>query len=171
MENDIKEIGIRGKNKGFTLIELLVVISIIGILTTLITTNFVGVRQRARDAQRKADIRQIQSAVELYRSDTGTYPIANTQYRLNSTACPTSNALSNPSSSSTIYMSKIPCDSLGNVTFNSGNYYYYSSDGTIYTLAVCLENAGDKDSNTTTTAPSPSGGSCASGKYFVVSTP
>lgn len=158
-------------SQGFTLIELLVVITIIGVLTTLVTTNFVGVRQRARDAQRKADVRQLQSSIELYRSDVGSYPIRNTQYRLNTTSCPTSNAFNNESSSGTVYMSKIPCDPLGTTQFNSGNYYYYSVDGITYTLAVCLENASDKDPNSTTTAPSPSGGSCPSGRYFVVTNP
>ena len=60
---------ILGLKKGFTLVELLIVVAIIGILSTLLMANFIGVRQRARDAQRKADLRQIQSALELYRSD------------------------------------------------------------------------------------------------------
>ncbi len=158
-------------SKGFTLIELLVVITIIGVLTTLVTTNFVGVRQRARDAQRKADIRQIQSAVELYRSDVGTYPVRTTPVRLNSTACATSQALSNPTSATTSYMAKIPCDPLGTTGYNSGNYYYYSLTGLTYTLAACLENASDNDSNGTSTAPTPTGGTCTSGKYFVVTNP
>lgn len=58
-----------GFSKGFTLIELLVVLVIIASLATLLTANFVGVRQRGRDAQRKSDLRQIQSAFELYRAD------------------------------------------------------------------------------------------------------
>src|SRR5579872_5421721 len=64
------------KNKGFTLIELLIVLAIIGVLTGLLLANFIGVRERARDAQRKSDVKQIQTALELYRQDNGTYPIA-----------------------------------------------------------------------------------------------
>ena len=60
--------------KGFTLVELLIVIAIIGVLSALLMANFIGVRQRARDAQRKSDLRQMQSALELYRSDLGLYP-------------------------------------------------------------------------------------------------
>ncbi|MDQ5901158.1 MAG: ral secretion pathway protein [Patescibacteria group bacterium] len=158
------------KNKGFTLIELLIAIAIIGVLTTLLMTNFVGIRQRARDAQRKSDIRQIQSSLELYRSDNSIYPtISGVTYRVNgSTACPTSQSLQ---SGATVYMSKIPCDSLGTSTYNSGNYYYYTPDGVTYVLASCLENANDNDPNSTTNAPSPSGGTCSSGKYFVVTNP
>src|SRR5437588_640087 len=61
-------------SKGFTLIELLVVIAIIGILATIVMVNVLSVRSRARDTQRKSDIRQIQSALELYRADQGSYP-------------------------------------------------------------------------------------------------
>ncbi|MEK7605961.1 MAG: type II secretion system protein GspG [Patescibacteria group bacterium] len=155
---------------GFTLIELLIVISIIGILTALLTANFVGVRQRARDAQRKSDIRQIQSALELYRSDNGVYPVRQSTYRLNDTsACTTSQAFTY---NNTTYAKKVPCDPLGTSGYNSGNYYFYTdATGTTYTLATCLENGNDSDTNTTQSAPSPSGGTCSSGKYYVVTNP
>ena len=49
-------------------------IAIIGVLATLVMANFAGVRSRARDAQRKADMKQIQLAFETYRADQGAYP-------------------------------------------------------------------------------------------------
>lgn len=174
MKNKVSGISCQFSNskvRGFTLIELLVVITIIGVLTTLVTTNFVGVRQRARDAQRKSDVRQLQSALELYRTDEGLYPIKNSTYRLSTTACPTSSTLSDPDGNGTVYMTKIPCDPLGTSVYNTGNYYYYSLDGLTYTLAACLENTSDNDPNVTTSAPAPSGGTCASGSYFVVTNP
>lgn len=58
----------RACERGFTLIELLVVISIIGILSTLLMANVGGVRERARDVQRKSDINQIQKALEMYKN-------------------------------------------------------------------------------------------------------
>ena len=64
----------RSSGAGFTLIELLVVIAIIGILTTFLVANFVGVKSRARDGQRKSDLRNIQAALEIYRSDKSVYP-------------------------------------------------------------------------------------------------
>lgn len=158
-------------DKGFTLIELLVVIAIIGILASLITANFIGVRQRARDTQRKSDLRQLQSALELYKSDVGNYPFGFSNYSVtNTSSCTTSSRVSFVSGNVT-YMSKVPCDPLTSSGYDSGNYYYYSANGTAYTLAACLENSNDSDTDTTATPPSPSGGSCSTGKYYVLNNP
>jgi prepilin-type N-terminal cleavage/methylation domain-containing protein len=63
------------KNKqGFTLIELLVVIAIIGLLSTLSILALNQARARARDAKRVADVKQIQTALEMYYNDVGDYP-------------------------------------------------------------------------------------------------
>lgn len=61
--------------KGFTLVELLVVISIIGLLSTLAVVSLSSARQKARDAKRASDVKQIQTALELYFSDQNTYPV------------------------------------------------------------------------------------------------
>ncbi len=65
--------------KGFTLIELLVVIAIIGLLSTLAIVALNSARQKSRDAKRVADVKQIQTALELYYNDNFGYPASVTQ--------------------------------------------------------------------------------------------
>ncbi len=60
--------------KGFTLIELLVVIAIIGLLSTLAIVSLNTARQKSRDSKRQADVRTMQSAIELYINDNGAIP-------------------------------------------------------------------------------------------------
>jgi len=62
------------KQKGFTLIELLVVIAIIGILASVVLASLNSARARARDAKRLSDLKQIQTALNLYYADYGAYP-------------------------------------------------------------------------------------------------
>ena len=157
----------RQSQSGFTLIELLIVIAIIGVLATILLANFIGVRQRSRDAQRKADLRQIQSAIELYKADQANYPSA-----LYSTNCPPSSSLIGGSPAIT-YLAKIPCDPSGTSYWNSGNYYYSLIGTTTYILGACIENANDADSQVTSTSPSGSSANCPNSlkKYYVVTNP
>src|SRR3989339_1353879 len=94
--------------KSFTLIELLVVIAIIGSLSALFLPNFMAARERARDSQRKSDLRQIQKAFELYKQDQtsaafpATLPTAN--------QCWTSGGSGATCPAGNIYMNKFPAD-------------------------------------------------------------
>ena len=64
------------KNKnGFTLVELLVVIAIIGILAALGFYSFTTAQKKARDVQRKNDLKELKQALEAYAgSNNGLYP-------------------------------------------------------------------------------------------------
>lgn len=75
-----KDVSKKGKKKakGFTLIELLVVIAIIGLLSTLAVVALNNARAKARDAKRVSDVKQIQTALEMYITDQGGYPVRGT---------------------------------------------------------------------------------------------
>lgn len=115
---------------GFTLIELLVVIAIIGILSSVVLASLNSAREKARDARRISDLKQIQLALEVY-ADTNSslYPAGDyaTAMGLLKTGG---------------FMPQIPVDPL-----NTGsNIYKYtgtqvSSSCTSYHLGATLEKA------------------------------
>jgi general secretion pathway protein G len=73
----------KNKNKGFTLIELLVVIAIIGVLSSIVIASISSARVKSRDTQRISDLRQIRTALEMYRDDNGKYPPSSCGYGCN----------------------------------------------------------------------------------------
>ncbi len=160
--------------KGFTLIELLIVIAIIGMLSAMLVPNFMGARERARDTQRKSDLKQIQKAFEMYKQDQTPedYPdptvigstLPTDGYCFNSTS---PYLKSSCASGDTIYMSKFP------IPPSSGEYYTYThTTGTlIYTVCACLENKADPDGSSTCTACSYDSGCSTSKKCYIVTQP
>lgn len=140
----------RQLRKGFTLIELLVVIAIIGILASVLLVNFIGVRQRARDAQRKTQIKQIQSAFEVYRSDKGQYPCL-------PGGCTENDADTIDKLTATLgsYLSDEVKDPLYSSTCPN---YLVSSTGSQYTIYAKLENSNDADATADKKAPNANAG-------------
>lgn len=128
------------KQQGFTLIELLVVIAIIGLLSTLAVVALNNARQKSRDAKRVSDIKQTQTALELYFNDAGGYPDALT--------------IGSPISyNGTAYMAALP------TAPSPGVPYTYAAVGsapvTSYTLNYVLEaKTGDIDAGINTASPS-----------------
>ncbi len=60
--------------QAFTLVELIVIIVIITILTTVAFLNFRNYPKEARNAVRKADIKNIKNSMERYYIENGSYP-------------------------------------------------------------------------------------------------
>ena len=63
-----------GLQRGFTLIEIMVVVVIIGLLAAIVAPNLIGNIDRAAVNRARADIRSIETALNLYRLDNFRYP-------------------------------------------------------------------------------------------------
>ena len=104
---------------------------ILGILMALAFGNFQTSQIKARDAQRKNDLGQIQKGLELYFNDYGQYPDLDVA------------ALSDgewKDDKDTLYMKEFPSDP------RFGDYYYVlGSGGTSYQLYARLENTNDPE--------------------------
>lgn len=136
--------------KGFTLIELLVVIAIIALLATLAVVGLGNARQRARDAKRVADIKQISSALELYFTDQSAYPVEATAVELGdaNNNCLDAGGIVAACATTPTYMGLIPTDP------GTGTYSYTSADGTTYSIAFTLEgDTGSLPSGARTASP------------------
>lgn len=72
-EKMFNDLSTSSRHKGFTLIELLVVIAIIGLLSTLAVVALTSARTKARDSKRTADMKQLQTAMEMFFSTNNTY--------------------------------------------------------------------------------------------------
>jgi len=140
------------RQKGFTLIELLVVIAIIGLLSTLAVVSLNSARAKARDARRTSDVRQLQTALEMYFNDANAYPETPTPVNLGEATTGTtdplvltniSNVAKDPIgweetvSGATVYMRQVPSDP------QTSTYHYVyaqTGSGTGYTIGFTLES-------------------------------
>ena len=62
-------------NRGFTLIELAVVLAVIAVLAAILTPLVTSYIDQARETRAGADVRAIAQAAQLYKRDTGKFPI------------------------------------------------------------------------------------------------
>ena len=62
------------KQSGFTLIEIMVVMVILGVLIAAVAPNILGNDDKARVTVAKSDLRNLSSALDLYKLDNFAYP-------------------------------------------------------------------------------------------------
>ncbi len=62
------------KPTGFTLMEVMVVVCILASLAALVATNVLGVKTEADQKTTRLDMRQTESALDLYRMQHGRFP-------------------------------------------------------------------------------------------------
>ncbi len=137
--------------KGFTLIELMIVIAIIIILAAIAIPNYLKMTERAKKARVASDFESLATALESYRTDWGSYPVASTAVKVNDstavlyqelTGTGTSSTATNVSTNTTAtgekggieYIKPATLDSMVNPFFPTDSYYYGSSDGTAWVL-------------------------------------
>lgn len=159
-----KRLGVKNlrnkKQQGFTLIELLVVIAIIGLLASVVLLALNSARAKSRDAKRVADVRQIQSGLELFFNDCSSYPVEATAVVLGGTGglrlfSGTGTSCGDKSGSSavnggigdtaggTTYIAQMPSapapnDGTCTATGAGSNEYRYTGTASTYTLTFCL---------------------------------
>lgn len=122
--------------KAFTLIEIIIALTLIAVFITVPVLAYSGYSKNARDTQRKNDINKVQSALELYKANNGTYPPAeNWQEVLVEGG----------------YLSEIPSDPRNGTDVGDGSgvaygyAYSVAEDGQSFTLSSLLEEKGDGD--------------------------
>lgn len=155
--------------KGFTLIELLIVMTIISALVGIVGMGFRSSQLRGRDAQKKSDLKQLASALELLFSDYGKYPDDDGAGYIK--ACPydvtggTSGScewgLKEMGDGKTTYIKLMPRDPGKDL-----KYYYRivpSSNNQKYQLFAYLENTQDQDCLEGTCQNSPVSYNCGIG--------
>lgn len=62
------------KDRGFTLIEIMVVLIIIGLLAGIVVPKLMGRTEEAKRTKASVQIKNLQSALDLYKLDNGIYP-------------------------------------------------------------------------------------------------
>ena len=147
--------------QAFTLVEMLIIIVIIGILTAALTLRVIWLQASARDTVRDTDLKTVATAIEVYYSDNGTYPIP--QYiafldrhiAFHDIIVPSAFAQTVGSSLDTLdskvlssYLKSLPHDlntkglkndSSGNCIVAGNSYAYYSDGSNYYAITAFSE--------------------------------
>jgi general secretion pathway protein G len=133
---------VTNKKAGFTIIELLIVVVIAAILGGIVISNSASKRAAARDNERKAQLKRMQIALELYKGRVGSYPSTGGAW-YSSEAGDNNNVTVRVGDYvpglAPAYITKLPPDPKGgdSTISNCGGWkraFLYRSDGTNYKL-------------------------------------
>ena len=110
------------RNSGFTLLEIIVVVFILSLLAAIVAPKIMGRTDDAKIADAKVQIRNLETALKLFKMDSGFYP--DTQQGLDALiAKPTTGRIPNKyRDEGYLEQKKIPLDPWG-------NQYLYVSPG------------------------------------------
>lgn len=152
---------ILNSRKGFTLIEMLIVVAIIGILASIVIVGLGPAQKRGRDARRIADMRETQTALELFYTKNGHYPGVAVAGPDEDAACAQAQTswatLTTCLKGSKLGVNNVPNDP------TSGKTYLYNSDGTTYVLGATLDDVSNPAFNNAITVNPVAGGTIACG--------
>ena len=125
---------------GFTLVELLVVIAIIGVLAGIVLVSLNTARAKGRDGRRIADVRQIQTALELYLNDQSSYPSGSATVLDGEHLCSPGGWAASCGAGETdlISTTAAPTPAESNCTSTNSYTYAQTGSGAGYTLTFCL---------------------------------
>lgn len=123
--------------EGFTLIEILIVIAIIGMIVGLLLPNFNQLRQEGRDQARKAGVKALVEALEMYKlnQSPSSYP-AN---------IPNLNTGDSWIDGEITYLNQTPVDPLYDTNEDKFKYIYVRTSPQTYYVGICLEDASDSE--------------------------
>jgi general secretion pathway protein G len=112
----------RQAEAGFTLIEIMVVVFILGLLVTLVAPKIIGRTDDARKVKAAADIKGIESALQMFKLDCGFYPSTGQGLEVLVAGAGGGGGAACRKYNSEGYLDRLPADPWG-------NRYAYFSDG------------------------------------------
>ncbi|MBD3641046.1 type II secretion system major pseudopilin GspG [Marinobacter pelagius] len=131
----------QSKQRGFTLIEIMVVMVILGLLVAIVAPNIMGRSDQAKVTIAETQLKNIQSALDLYRLDNSHYP--STQQGLEALVSKPSGSPEPNNWNPDGYLKSVPEDPWG-------NQFQYVSPGTegpydLYSYGADGQEGGDGD--------------------------